>query len=66
VVYHQEKHRTADRDNNAVQAQTRYAYRTEHVKNPTADNRADYTEENVEHDALAVVIDQVTGDEPGY
>jgi hypothetical protein len=36
------------------------------VENPTADYRSDYTEENVEHDALAMMIDQVTGDEPGH
>jgi len=66
MVDHQEKHRSANGNHNAVQVQTRYACRAEHVKNPTADNRSDYTEENVEHNTLAVVIDQVAGDEPGH
>src|ERR1700674_5837135 len=65
MVNHQEHHRSGNRDTNAVEIQARYACRAEHLKKPTADNRADYTQQNVEHNALAVVIDQVAGDEPG-
>jgi hypothetical protein len=65
VVNHQEYHRSANRDPDAVKIQACYPCRAEHLKKPTADNRADYTKQNIEHDALAVVIDQVAGNESG-
>jgi hypothetical protein len=66
MVNHQEKHRPGYSHNNAVEIQVRYPCHAEHVENPAADNCADYTEKNVENDAFAVMIDQVTSDEPGH
>jgi hypothetical protein len=66
MVNHQEKNRPGNSHTNAVEIQARYPCGAEHLKNPAADNRANYTEENVEYNSLAMVINQMAGDEPSH
>jgi len=66
MVNNQQKSRSGASDKYAIEIQTRYARITEHVEDPASDNCSDDPEQNVEHNAFAVMIDQVTRDEASH
>jgi len=63
VVYDQHDHRADYSDEHAVNVESSHAGVTESVENPTANDRSDDPENNIQHNAFTALIDQFTGDE---
>jgi hypothetical protein len=64
VIGHEHYDRTDDRDYHAVKVKARDALCAKGAKNETTDNSANNAEEDIEHGALALIVDDLAADEP--
>lgn len=63
MIDNQQNHGADYRDEETVQVESAYATGAKNVKEPTAGEGADNTQQNVEQDALASPVDDFAADE---
>ena len=62
MIYNQENDSPQRRDQEAMQVEAVHTNMAEHMKQPTADDRADNTEQDIQHNTFAPMVYDMAGD----